>query len=289
MMLLAMTAAGGLLGGGLLLILRGTVLGAPPSLETVVAELRRPRQLQQARRSRVDVLADRVAGRSILRRGADIAINEYTPAKFLEQRLIWALLGASPGLVFLAVAAAGVATPIGPATSLVAIVAGLVGGWLYALVALHADAEAKRREFRHALAAYLELVTILMAGGAGIETALYEAAAIGRGTAFRHIQAALSTARARREAPWAPLGALGVRLGVVELQELEASMSLAGDGARVRDSLNAKAESMRGKDLAQIESEAQRRSETMVLPVAMMFAGFLLLIGYPALSGLSGP
>jgi hypothetical protein len=66
-------------------------------------------------------------------------------------------------------------------------------------------------------------------------------------------------------------------------------MSLAGDGARVRDSLNAKAESMRGKDLAQIESEAQRRSETMVLPVAMMFAGFLLLIGYPALSGLSGP
>ena len=35
--------------------------------------------------------------------------------------------------------------------------------------------------------------------------------------------------------------------------------------------------------------EAQSRSETMVLPVALMFAGFLILIGYPALSALSTP
>lgn len=289
MLLLAMTLAGALLGGGLLLILRGTVLGAPPPLETVLADLRRPRELHRARQSRIDVLADTIAGESIARRGPDIAINEYTAAKFLEQRLIWAVLGASPGLLFLAVGAAGVTTPLPAAVCLLGVVVGLVGGWFYALVSLRSDAAARRREFRHTLAAYLELVTILMAGGAGIETALYEAAAIGRGSAFRHIQAALSAARARREPPWVPLGALGMRLGVVELQELEASMSLAGDGARVRDSLIAKAESMRGKDLAQIESEAQRRSETMVLPVAMMFAGFLLLIGYPALSGLSGP
>jgi hypothetical protein len=51
----------------------------------------------------------------------------------------------------------------------------------------------------------------------------------------------------------------------------------------------AKAESMRLKDLTDLESEAQARSETMVLPVALMFAGFMLLIGYPALAGLSGP
>jgi hypothetical protein len=192
-------------------------------------------------------------------------------------------------MLLLGLHAAGVSTPFPPAVGLAAVGIGAVAGWFYALVSLHADAEARRRDFRHTLAAYLELVTILMAGGAGIETALYEAAAIGRGPAFRHIQAALSAARARREAPWSLLGSLGGRLGVVELQELEAAMSLAGDGARVRDSLVAKAESMRGKDLAQIEAEAQRRSETMVLPVAMMFAGFLLLIGYPALAGLSGP
>ncbi len=90
------------------------------------------------------------------------------------------------------------------------------------------------REFRHALAAYLELVTILMAGGAGVETAMFDAVDIGRGSAFRHLRAALSAAQARREAPWRALGQLGDRLGVVELEELEASMTLAGGGAQVR-------------------------------------------------------
>ena len=53
-------------------------------------------------------------------------------------------------------------------------------------------------------------------------------------------------------------------------------MTLAGEGRAVRESLTAKAESIRLKDLAELETEAQARSETMVLPVALMFAGFLL-------------
>ena len=66
-------------------------------------------------------------------------------------------------------------------------------------------------------------------------------------------------------------------------------MTLAGGGAQVRDSLSAKAAGIRLRDLAELESEAQARSETMVLPVALMFAGFLVLIGYPALAALSAP
>ena len=45
---------------------------------------------------------------------------------------------------------------------------------------------------------------------------------------------------------------------------------------------------MRVKDLGQLEAEAQARSETMVLPVAMMFAGFLLLIGLSGAGGAVG-
>ena len=118
---------------------------------------------------------------------------------------------------------------------------------------------------------------------------MFDAAAVGQGTAFRHLRAALTAAQARREPPWRALGELGNRLRVSELIELEASMTLAGGGAVVRDSLNAKAEAIRAKDLAQLESDAEAKSETMVLPVAMMFAGFLLLIGYPALAALSTP
>ena len=64
---------------------------------------------------------------------------------------------------------------------------------------------------------------------------------------------------------------------------------VSNEGARVRESLATRAEAMRERDILEQEAEAHSKSETMVLPVAMMFAGFMLLIGYPALAGLSGP
>lgn len=289
MTLLVMVLVGGLFGAGVLLILRGTVLSSPPPLSSVLEDLYRPRQLLRVRRSFLEGWADRVAAGSSSRRATELAVCERSTAQFVRDRLTWSLLGLAPGLSFVALSTTGVMALFPVSLCLLGAVGGLVFGWFYALVSLRSDAKRKRREFRHALASYLELVTILMAGGAGVESALYDAAEIGRGASFRHLQVALSGAQARREAPWTTLGVLGRRIGVVELEELDASMTLAGEGARVRDSLTAKADSMRVKDLAQLEAEAQTRSETMVLPVAMMFAGFLLLIGYPALAGLSGP
>ena len=239
-------------------------------------------------RSRGTTVVASLAGRTSTRRETDLAVTERTPSKFVQDRLTWAMLGAAPGLALIALSTTGVITFVSPVLALAVVVIGAVAGWFYALADLRSDAEKRRREFRHTLATYLELVTILMAGGAGVQTALYDAAAMGRGSAFRQLRSALSAAQARGRDPWSTLGVLGRRLGVSELHELESSMSLAGGGAHVRDSLLTKAESMRMKDLARLESEAEVRSETMVLPVAMMFAGFLLLIGYPALSGLSG-
>lgn len=282
-----MALAGALIGGGIVLIARGLASTATP-LAALIDELHRPRQLAPVRRSIVDDVATRIAGHSVGARAADLAVCERTTAKFVQDRLSWSLLLAAPGLALTILTWGGLVDFLTAPIAALATVAAAAGGWLYALVDLRSDAKKRRREFRHALSAFLELVTILMAGGAGVETALYDAAEVGRGSAFRHIQTALSAAQARREPPWATLGSLGHRLDVPELVELDASMTLAGDGARVRDSLVAKAEAMRSKDLSQLEAEAQARSETMVLPVAMMFAGFLLLIGYPALAGLSG-
>jgi hypothetical protein len=287
MTLLVMTFAGALVGAGMLLILRGLSVSATP-LAAVVQDLHRVRQHTPARRTRVDAFVEAAAGRASRDRAADLAVCERSSSKFVQDRLTWALIGAMPAMVFLALHTTDVATILPPGVLLIGLPLG-VCGWFYALVDLTSDAKKARRAFRHALASYLELVTILMAGGAGTETALYDAAAIGRGSAFRQIRTALSAAQARREAPWLSLGVLGSRLGVTELQELEASITLAGQGARVRESLMSKAQSMRTKDLSDLESEAQARSETMVLPVALMFAGFMLLIGYPALAGLSGP
>ena len=286
-MLLAMVAAGALAGAGVLLIARGAIGDTAP-LAAVVAELHRPR-IATAAPTRRDVLVRVLAGQSSSARARDLAVCERDTDCYVQDRMVWAAIGAAPGAGLLLLSAGGAVSVMSAGVLALAIPTGAVAGWLYARVDLRSDADKTRREFRHALAAYLELATILMAGGAGVETAMFDAAAIGEGSAFRHLRTALSAAQAQREPPWQLLGNLGDRLGVSELAEMHASMSLAGDGAQVRDTLSAKATGIRLRDLAAVESEAQARSETMVLPVVLMFAGFLVLIGYPALAALSTP
>lgn len=287
MMTLMMAVAGAMIGGGLLLFVRGA-LGPAGSLPSFVDELHRSREpVVNTPGSWSDDLLTKTVGQGAARHRTDLDVCERTPAKFAQDRLAWTGLCAAPGVLALGVAPTGLISALNPLIAMLMLLSGLIFGWFYAIVDLRSDAEVRRRDFRHALTAYLELVSILQAGGAGTQSALHDAATIGRGSGFRHLKTALSAARSRREAPWETLGVLGERLGIGELIELKQSMALAGDGARVRDSLRAKAESMREKDRNAQETAAEKKSEAMVLPIVMVFVGFLLLIGYPAVAGLS--
>lgn len=74
-----------------------------------------------------------------------------------------------------------------------------------------------------------------------------------------------------------------------ELEELANSLTLAGaEGARVRQSLMAKAESLRQRRMTEAEAEANESSERMVLPLVLLGLGFLLFLGYPAVSRVLG-
>ena len=117
-------------------------------------------------------------------READLAVCDRSLERYVRDRFVWALLGATPGALFVLLVASGLASWLSPAVALLSLVGGAIGGWVWARVDLHSDAEKARRSFRHALAAYLELVAILMAGGAGVETSLFDAAAVGRGPEF---------------------------------------------------------------------------------------------------------
>ncbi|MBB5157464.1 type II secretion system F family protein [Saccharopolyspora phatthalungensis] len=170
----------------------------------------------------------------------------------------------------------------------VPVIAGLVlAGLGFLLPDLRSRSEAAklRTGFRHALSAYLDLVWITLAGGAGVDSALGDSVAVGRGWAFAQIRRALSTARLTRTTPWATLRQLGDELDVTELSELAASVSLAGtEGAKVRASLAAKAAALRTHQITDAEAEAQAATERMSLPVVALFLGFLVFIGYPALT-----
>jgi Flp pilus assembly protein TadB len=156
-------------------------------------------------------------------------------------------------------------------------------GFLTPDLDVRAKATRRRREFRDALSAFLDLVWITLAGGAGVEAALGGAAAVGAGPAFEAIRRALRTAQLTRITPWTTLRRLGEELDITELSELAASISLAGtEGARVRASLAAKAEALRTHQVTDAETDAQAATERMALPVTLLFLGFLGFIAYPA-------
>ncbi|OKJ95619.1 type II secretion system F family protein [Amycolatopsis sp. CB00013] len=148
---------------------------------------------------------------------------------------------------------------------------------------VRAKATRSRREFRDALSAFLDLVWITLAGGAGVEAALGDAATVGTGPAFGKIRRVLYAAQLTRTTPWVTLRRLGEELGIAELAELAASISLAGtEGARVRASLAAKAQALRTHQVTDAEADAQAATERMALPVTLLFLGFLAFIAYPA-------
>jgi Flp pilus assembly protein TadB len=156
-------------------------------------------------------------------------------------------------------------------------------GAVVPFVALKAAAAERRQAFRHALGCFLDLVAVRLAGGAGVDSALTLSAASGVGWAFSELRQALAEARLMGEAPWTGLDRLGTAIGVGELNELAASVTLAGDeGARVRGSIAAKARAIRTHGLADAESAAQSASERMSLPVVLLMVGFVVFLGYPA-------
>jgi len=147
----------------------------------------------------------------------------------------------------------------------------------------------RRSDMDLAVAVYLDLVNVLLAGGAGVETAMLAAAGAGDGFSFEQIRLALVRAQSSRGSYWDSLRELGERTGVESLEDVAHSVQLAGEhGARIRQSLAAKATALRSKNLARIEHEAEQRTEQMGLPIVLLFLGFIMLVGYPAFVGTLG-
>jgi Flp pilus assembly protein TadB len=148
---------------------------------------------------------------------------------------------------------------------------------------LRQEVEKRRRDFRHAIGAFLDLVAMNLSGGRGVPEALLAASEIGEGWAFWRIRDALSNARITGQTPWQALGELGAEVRVDELRDLAAALSLvAEDGAKVRESLSARAVSLRRRELADLEGQAAERSQSMLVAQMLMAGAFLIFLVYPA-------
>lgn len=288
-----MVVLGAGIGAGILVVWRA-VVPRPPTLYAVLAGLARPgtplgqpTPIQTAPAERLGVMARRITeavGADPQRHHQELELTGRSAERHALDKLLGALAGLLvPNLAATVLILVGIPIPVGVVAVLSLGTA--AAGFLLPDLMLRDAAEKRRRAFRHALSSYLDLVNVLLAGGAGIETALHAAADAGDGWGYATIRAELRRARLTGRSPWDTFTELAERLGVNELAELAASVSLAGThGARIRASLAAKADTLRGHQVAETEGAAEAATERMTVPVAVLLFGFLVFIAYPAVA-----
>jgi hypothetical protein len=288
--------AAGILGGlGIFLAVRELV-PAPNRLEAALARLdpgaaQEPGAAAGSAAAPPSRLAQRIAAELswLPVPAADLALLGKDRASWIASKVGCGLLGLAfpPVLVGLASLAG-----IGVSWSVPAVISLLCGTALFFAPDLvtRVNAAERRTDFRRALTSYLDLVGLERGAGAGPTEALEAAAEIGDGWAFQRISAALDAARRAGSAPWTALARLARETGISELADVADIAEVAGqEGAKILDTLAARAASMRAEALAADRATAGSRSTTMVIPIALLGAGFLLLLIFPIVYRTFGP
>ncbi|MGQ0631505.1 MAG: type II secretion system F family protein [Sporichthyaceae bacterium] len=263
-----------------------TAAPAAPRADTGTSMTSRQAQLGRLAGARLGSLArpGRLPNAPAGRHEADLAITARNDEAFLGRKVLTGFYGFCllPATALL-LSAAGVWLPAGA----LVIGAPALGVSFYLLpdIALRREADARRRDFRRALSCYLDLVAMSLAGGRGAPQALPEAAALSDGWAHQLIADALASVRLTGASHWRGLGELGERIGVPELCELAGSLALVGDhGARVRDTLTARAATLRRRAITDAEGQAAQADQAMRIAQVLLAFGFLILVAYPALA-----
>jgi Flp pilus assembly protein TadB len=233
-------------------------------------------------------IADQVArrGTSTVRLTQDLTATGQTLEECLTRTVTLAGIGlAGPPVILTLLNAAGLGLPylLGPILG-AALMVGMV---LVVRQEVSDLARRRRAEFRRTLSIYLDLVAMSLQAGRGHAEALPASAAIGTGWAFAQIQDAIEGARFAGITAWEALGQLGERIGMRELTDLEAALRLASDdGAKVRATLIARAQTLRAARIADAEAAAARATESMKFALIVMVFAFLSYELYPSVARL---
>ena len=291
---------GGLLGGSVWLLV---IAVSPPRVDLAAAagrwERRRDRYPTAAEAASADGRPERLGRswtlgqwlvRQVVHRGwqltslrANLALLDRTLESHLVTKVAMAVAGLLlPSFTSAVLLAVGIHVPL-----LGSLLVGLVLAAAFFVVPDYSVRELaadRRTDLRRALSCYLDLVAMSLAGGRGVPEALPTAAEVGQGWGFALLARTVATARSTGVTPWVALGELGQSTGISELQDLGSALSLvAHDGARVRESLSARASTQRRRALAEAEGDAKKANQSMTMAQIVLALGFLVFLGYPAM------
>lgn len=217
---------------------------------------------------------------------ADLAIMNRSVGAFLAMKIALALVFVFVApLIWAVLALTGLALP--PAVPAVFALALGAFGFFIPDLALRSEAATRRREFRRTVGIFLDLVAMNLAGGRGLPEALLAASTISDHWSLVRIRQTLANARLIGITPWQALGELGEDIDLEELRDLGAALGLAAeDGAKIRQSLAARAATLRRKELSDSEGEEGERSESMLVAQLLLVTAFLIYLAYPAITRL---
>ena len=214
----------------------------------------------------------------------DLALNGQTFDATMGRKVVLGVAGFLLGLLAVTgLGIAGLGLPVGSPVVVALLMA--AGFFLIPDFDARSAAARRRKEFRRALGAYLDWVSLQMSGRAAAEQALPDAATIGGGWPLALIRHTITNATRSGQDVWTALTDLGDRIGVAQLRELGTLVQLVShDGAQVRDTLSARAASLRNEELADAEGTAGKRDQSMLMAQILLGVGFAVFLGYPAIT-----
>ncbi|MEX5709924.1 secretion system protein [Parafrankia sp. FMc6] len=144
-------------------------------------------------------------------------------------------------------------------------------------------AAARRTDAVLAVAAYTDLVRILVVGGLPLHAALTAAADTGTGWTFELLRRSLDDARLRGLPPDAGLAALAADLPIPAFADLARTIGSALRGASPVLALEARAAAIRAEETARVRGSQAAADAQMELPATAVAIAFVAFLTYPLL------
>ena len=213
----------------------------------------------------------------------ELALLRMPATRFYGDKLLNAFLGlVLPPMIVWLFAVMGLHLPM------VIPTAGSIGlavvMWWIPDYDLRREAKQARAEFGRAVGAYIDLVALERASGAGTRQAMEAAAQVGQSWVFRRISEELARSRWSGVPPWTALHSLAEDLGLPELDDLADIMRLSGEeGAQVYANLRARSAAMRTAMLETERAKANDLGERMYIPASLLGVVFVAILVAPAL------
>jgi tight adherence protein C len=151
------------------------------------------------------------------------------------------------------------------------------------LLIVKANAKKLRANYLISLSVLLDIVSMFLAGGMGIEQSLIEALKQLNTEFSKRLSRELDFVLATGREIFEVFISSGHNWGISELVEVGNSLRMAGhEGSRIRQSLVTKSETLRQRILYEEKESANKTTEKLFFPGVVLLIGFLIFVGYPA-------